>query len=45
MQRGEGAVSVVAGLPKAAWKITKGIESLRAKQEAKHTKRMLERMR
>jgi len=43
-QRGGGAVSVVAGLPKAAWSITKGIGSLRAKQEAKHTKKMLERM-
>jgi len=44
-QKGGGALSVVAGLPKAAWGITKGIESLRAKQEAKHTKKMLERMR
>jgi len=43
-QRGGGPVSVVAGLPKAAWGITKGIGSLRAKQEAKHGKKMLERM-
>jgi len=35
---------VVAGLPKAAWGITKGIGSLRAKQEVKHGKKMLERM-
>jgi len=43
-QVGAGPVSVVAGLPKAAWSITKGIGSLRAKRETEHTKKMLERM-
>jgi len=27
-QRGEGVGAVVAGIPKAAWKITKGLETL-----------------
>ena len=45
IQRGGGPVSVVAGLPKAAWSITKAIGRSRAKQEEEHTKRMLERMR
>jgi len=44
-QKGGAVTTVVAGLPKTAWGITKGIGSLRAKQEAKHTKKMLERMR
>ena len=42
-QRGGGPVSVVAGIPKAAWTITKAIEK-RAKKNAikAHKKRMEE---
>jgi len=42
-QAGEGINTVIAGIPKAAWKITKGIETL-AKKNAKkaHVKRMAE---
>ena len=42
-QRGGGPVSVVAGLPKAAWSITKALEK-RAKKKADeaHRKRMEE---
>ena len=42
-QLGEGVGTVIAGLPKAAWKITKGLETL-AKKNAKkaHLKRMAE---
>ena len=42
-QAGEGINAVIAGIPKAAWKITKGIEKL-AKKNAKkaHVKRMEE---
>ena len=42
-QRGRGAVGVVAGIPKAAWSITKGLETL-AKKNGKraHRKRMVE---
>jgi len=40
---GEGINTVIAGIPKAAWKITKGLETL-AKKNAKkaHLKRMEE---
>ena len=42
-QEGEGINAVIAGIPKAAWSITKGIEKL-AKKNAKkaHAKRMEE---
>ena len=42
-QLGEGVGAVVAGIPKAAWKITKGLETL-AKNNAQksHLKRMAE---
>ena len=42
-QAGEGINTVIAGIPKAAWKITKGLETL-AKKKAKkaHVKRMAE---
>ena len=42
-QAGEGINTVIAGIPKAAWKITKGLETL-AKKNAKkaHLKRMAE---
>ena len=42
-QAGEGINAVIAGIPKAAWSITKGIEKL-AKKNAKkaHLKRMEE---
>ena len=42
-QVGEGINTVIAGIPKAAWKITKGLETL-AKKNAKkaHVKRMAE---
>ena len=42
-QEGEGINTVIAGIPKAAWKITKGLETL-AKKNAKkaHLKRMAE---
>ena len=42
-QGGEGINTVIAGIPKAAWSITKGIEKL-AKKNAKkaHVKRMAE---
>ena len=42
-QAGEGINAVIAGIPKAAWSITKGIEKL-AKKNAKkvHLKRMAE---
>ena len=42
-QAGEGINAVIAGIPKAAWAITKGIEKL-AKKNAKkaHLKRMEE---
>ena len=42
-QAGEGINAVIAGIPKAAWKITKGIEKL-AKKNAKkaRVKRMAE---
>jgi len=40
-QWGEGINTVIAGIPKAGWKITKGLETL-AKKKAKkaHLKRM-----
>jgi len=40
---GEGINTVIAGIPKAGWKITKGLEKL-AKKNAKkaHLKRMAE---
>ena len=42
-QAGEGIHAVIAGIPKTAWSITKGIEKL-AKKNAKkaHLKRMAE---
>jgi len=42
-QEGEGINTVIAGIPKATWKITKGLETL-AKKNAKkaHLKRMAE---
>ena len=42
-QRGEGINTVIAGIPKVGWKITKGLEKL-AKKNAKkaHLKRMAE---
>jgi len=42
-QLGEGINAVIAGIPKAGWKITKGLEKL-AKKNAKkaHLKRMAE---
>ena len=42
-QAGEGIKAVIAGIPKTAWSITKGIEKL-AKKNAKkaHLKRMEE---
>jgi len=42
-QSGEGINTVIAGIPKAAWKITKGLETL-AKKKAKkaHVKGMAE---
>ena len=42
-QVGEGINSVIAGIPKVGWKITKGLETL-AKKNAKkaHLKRMAE---
>ena len=42
-QAGEGINAVIAGIPKTAWSITKGIEKL-AKKNAKkaHVKRMEE---
>ena len=42
-QRGEGINTVIAGIPKVGWKITKGLEKL-AKKNAKkaHLKRMVE---
>ena len=42
-QEGDGINAVIAGIPKAAWSITKGIEKL-AKKNAKkaHLKRMAE---
>ena len=42
-QAGEGINTVIAGIPKAAWKITKGLETL-AKKKAKkaHVKRRAE---
>ena len=42
-QRGEGINTVMAGIPKVGWKITKGLEAL-AKKNAKkaHLKRMAE---
>ena len=39
-QRGGGAVSVVAGLPKAAWSITKGLGKLAKKNAAKDHEKM-----
>ena len=42
-QKGEGVVSVVAGLPKAAWSITKALEKRAKKQALKaHEKRARE---
>ena len=42
-QRGEGVGTVVAGILKAAWKITKGLETLAKKGAQKaHLKRMAE---
>ena len=42
-QVGEGIASVIAGLPKAAWSITKGLEKLAKKNARKsHLKRMEE---
>jgi len=42
-QLGEGVGAVVAGIPKAAWKITKGLETLAKKNARKsHLKRMAE---
>ena len=42
-QAGEGINAVVAGIPKAAWSITKGIEKLAKKNARKsHLKRMEE---
>ena len=42
-QVGEGINTVIAGIPKVGWKITKGLETL-AKKNAKkaHVKRMAE---
>ena len=42
-QAGEGINAVIAGIPKAAWSITKGIEKLAKKNARKsHLKRMEE---
>ena len=42
-QEGEGINAVIAGIPKAAWSITKGIEKLAKKNARKaHLKRMAE---
>ena len=42
-QVGEGINTVIAGIPKAAWKITKGLETLAKKNVKKaHLKRMAE---
>ena len=42
-QRGGGPVSVVAGLPKAAWAITKALEKrAKKKSDEAHRKRMEE---
>ena len=42
-QLGEGVGAVVAGIPNAAWKITKGLEMLAKKNARKsHLKRMAE---
>ena len=42
-QLGEGVGAVVAEIPKAAWKITKGLETLAKKNARKsHLKRMAE---
>ena len=42
-QAGEGINAVIAGIPKAAWSITKGIEKLTKKNARKsHLKRMEE---
>jgi len=42
-QLGEGVGAVVAGIPKAAWKITKGLETLAKKNARKsHLKRVAE---
>ena len=42
-QEGEGINAVIAGIPKAAWSITKGLEKLAKKNARKsHLKRMEE---
>ena len=42
-QRVEGINTVIAGIPKAAWRITKGLETLARKNAKKaHLKRMAE---
>jgi len=44
-QAGEGINTVIAGIPKAAWSITKGVEKLAKKNYQRPTKKRLEEMR
>ena len=44
-QEGEGINAVIAGIPKAAWSITKGVEKLAKKNYLRSTKKRMEEMR
>ena len=44
-QAGEGINTVIAGIPKAAWSITKGVEKLAKKNYLRSTKKRMEEKR